>query len=255
MIISPCWYAWVKWVLHGTKSRSTVAELCFTGILLSLVTLATSPWLGTFVLLVIASPFILIGGMLYAIWISILNSVAFLLSKLARYCVLRPLSYPRSSASANVCRLCETCQSIVQQSTLLRGTRWIFTRPIEKYDFYGIKHLSQSAINCHLCCLLYQSGISSGSGIGVASGALPSPGLENISPISKNLTTRVEKVGSVAVPNPPEHSRLKVHISATRSKDEQILSIQLHDNAAHIKTLKIITAGEPQSTLCPGISF
>ncbi|KAF5674282.1 tol [Fusarium circinatum] len=55
------------------------------------------------------------------------------------------------------CRLCGRCSNIVEQSSILRGTRWRLTRSKEEYEFYTKHQLLQSSKTCHLCSLLWSS--------------------------------------------------------------------------------------------------
>jgi hypothetical protein len=59
------------------------------------------------------------------------------------------------------CRLCENCDSLIEDSPLLVGANSIFIRAKESHTFYNEKQLRISSQNSHLCNLLRHSAAGS----------------------------------------------------------------------------------------------
>lgn len=71
--------------------------------------------------------------------------------------VLNAWLYRTSNVSKECCRLCGKCQSIVDRSPLLVGSRWLFCRSTERHSFYTEEELKESAKHCHMCVLILKS--------------------------------------------------------------------------------------------------
>lgn len=65
--------------------------------------------------------------------------------------------YQSSNVSKECCRLCAKCQSIIERSPLLIGSKWLFSRSTERHAFYTKEELEESARNCHMCVLVLKS--------------------------------------------------------------------------------------------------
>lgn len=88
------------------------------------------------------------------------------LSFSSKICVVRRPRY-QQSASRLQCidgctkplksTLCTKCTSLLNRSSLLTGTKWVFTRPVEYHRHHSRASLERSAPSCHLCNTLLRS--------------------------------------------------------------------------------------------------
>lgn len=101
---------------------------------------------GLIAFVIVFSPFLL-GWLLY---LCVRWSFSFLF-------VFNTWSYRTSNVSKECCRLCETCQSIVNRSPLLIGSLWLLCRSTERHSFYTKEELERSAKDCHMCVLVLKS--------------------------------------------------------------------------------------------------
>lgn len=191
----------------------------------ALVTLAAIPFIVSFAIIVLASPFLAIVG-LYRL----LPGLYALLRRLPSFCTalgLWCLSWrwalrsARYDSQSRRCRLCERCSNIVEKSRILRGTPWRLTRPREEYDFYSKSQLQQSAQTCHLCSLLWHGSFDPQ--------AIPAPAScsEESTTSEPDITTPLLARGGGLRESA---SKLSVEISATRPFGQELsMYIQLCD--------------------------
>ncbi|TXC02510.1 hypothetical protein FocTR4_00015536 [Fusarium oxysporum f. sp. cubense] len=119
--------------------------------------------------------------------------------------------------------------AILDQSSILRGTRWRLTRSGEEYGFYTKGQLQQSAEDCHLCSLLWHSSFGAQM--------IPAPGAYSEETITRELdsTTPLLSVvsssrNSLDCEQGDEARNLSVQISATRKfGQEQLLHVRLYE--------------------------
>lgn len=158
VVWAPSVYFFDSWAKDRGDSDPFVI---IVGIILILVTFAASPFLILFGVLVLLSPFAALIGLFQLLQMLLL--LPGICVELGLWCLswrwaLRSARYPPRSSS---CSLCGRCANIVEQSRILRGTRWTLARPREDYDFHGIDQLQQSAETCHLCSLLWHTSFKS----------------------------------------------------------------------------------------------
>ncbi|CVL07044.1 related to tol protein [Fusarium proliferatum] len=155
LVWTPSAYFFNSWVNSQPPSTS-VSIAC---VIFSIVSLLASFHLVLFAIFVLLSPLFALG-LLYRLLLALPYLCAgFGPWFLSLFCAHRPLRYASrlERSPGKDCRLCGKCRNIVDQSSILRGTRWRLTRSKEEYDFYTKDQLQQSSKECHLCSLLWHS--------------------------------------------------------------------------------------------------
>lgn len=139
VLMTGAWFGWFWWVIHPHKSSAVVYGLVLVCLILSLFTFLGYPHLVVFVTGTLAFPFDLF------------------LHAISPFCVISRWRSKEPASKCDHCRLCENCDSLVESSPLLVGTRRVLTRPVQEHAFYNQVELMRSADSCHLCNLLYHS--------------------------------------------------------------------------------------------------
>ncbi|KAF5643551.1 tol [Fusarium tjaetaba] len=124
--------------------------------------------------------------------------------------------------------------NIVDQSSILRGTRWKLTRSKEEYEFYTKDQLKQSSKDCHLCSLLWHS--SFGSQTTPASRACPGESIAQKPDVNTPLLPAIPRPCSSGDCEQGVKSRnLSVQVSATRDFGRrQSLRIRLYEKRSSL---------------------
>jgi hypothetical protein len=133
------WFGMIKWTLKGSNKDTKLYFLVFFYSYLSFLTILEYRIVIYFVVGIVLSP------------------LAFILYVVSPVFVIRPRFRRWRSLKCDSCNLCAKCSSLIKHSSILNGTFWIVTRPVEKYKFYSRTELSKSAETCHLCHHLWQS--------------------------------------------------------------------------------------------------
>jgi hypothetical protein len=240
VLFNGLWVAWFWWAIHlkhNADFASNVAGLLFTGLALLVISICLIRIMLTFIIGLVASPFILIYGILYLFYSLILYSIS-------PYFVLCYRKQTTQFTKSSKCRLCLNCESLVEKSPLLSGGSWIFTRPIQVHPFHDYSRLIESAQTCHLCNLLYKSiteveELTSTTKQVVQMAPDNSKHLDDVAKLSStDETAKPTKCLSTAsssdATRKPESidttSRLQVVVRARKSLFETALSLQISGN-------------------------
>jgi len=152
-LLNGFWVAWFWWAIHlehNSDFGSNVAGLCFSGLGLLATSLILYRLMLTFIIWLLASPFLLIYGISYLLYSLVLYTIS-------PYFVLCRWRRTTQFTKSSRCRLCLQCASVAEKSPLLTGGTWIFSRPVQVHETHDHPNLVKSAQTCHLCSLLYQS--------------------------------------------------------------------------------------------------
>jgi hypothetical protein len=147
------WWGWSFWLMTSSKSPATIFGLVVVCLILLAFTISWALDLCTFVCIVVMLPFV-VFYLVYGIIAVFVEVILLLLSPLC-FINLRP--GPEQSSDSNYCRLCQTCDALVEGFPLLLGSPWIQTRYVEDHPFYSESELRKSASSCHLRQLLFYS--------------------------------------------------------------------------------------------------
>jgi hypothetical protein len=150
LVMGFAWLGWSLWVMASTKSPATIFGIVAVDFILSGITIWSAKPLTLFICTLLATPFVFLGfiGFIFG---------RFLLLILSPICVITTRQFSKPISKSNYCKLCQTCDAIVERSHLLLGSPRILTRPVEEYGFYNQDDLRKSASGCHLCQLLLHS--------------------------------------------------------------------------------------------------
>ncbi|TRX87911.1 hypothetical protein FHL15_011200 [Xylaria flabelliformis] len=149
-ILVPCWCGYVWLDDHDGPVLARVALFLFN----SFFTLGYAPYSPYFLEFIFLTPFYIIKTLLtlflrllvksWGIFVNVTISplelgLSFVLSTLSTVCVTRLPRYraPQANGDRDLRRLCYRCRLIVDQSSLLKGTYWVFTRSREIYTFHS----------------------------------------------------------------------------------------------------------------------
>ncbi|EXK28257.1 hypothetical protein FOXG_10015 [Fusarium oxysporum f. sp. lycopersici 4287] len=227
LVWTPSAYFFNSWV--NNQPPGTFVNIAW--VIFSIVSLLACPQLFAFGFLVLLSPFFAI-----AVLYRLILELPGLCTALGLWCLSlfwaqrSPLYASRSEMPwGKSCRLCDRCSNIVDQSSILRGTRWRLTGSREEYGFYTKDQLQQSAEDCHLCNLLWHSSFGAQM--------IPAPGAYSERTITRELdsTTPLLSVvsssrNSLDCEQGDEARNLSVQISATRNfGQEQLLHVRLYE--------------------------
>lgn len=227
LVWTPSAYFFNSWV--NNQPPGTFVNIAW--VIFSIVSLLACPQLFAFGFLVLLSPFFAI-----AVLYRLILELPGLCTALGLWCLSlfwaqkSPLYASRSEMPwGKSCRLCDRCSNIVDQSSILRGTRWRLTGSREEYGFYTKDQLQQSAEDYHLCNLLWHSSFGAQT--------IPAPGAYSEETITRELdsTTPLLSVvsssrNSLDCEQGDEARNLSVQISATRNfGQEQLLHVRLYE--------------------------
>ncbi|TVY68029.1 hypothetical protein Focb16_v002343 [Fusarium oxysporum f. sp. cubense] len=227
LVWTPSAYFFNSWV-NNQPPGTFVSIAC---IIFSIASLLASPYLIVFAILVLLSPLFALA-LLYRIFVALPDlCIGFGPWCLSLFWAQRsPLYASRlEMPRGKDCRLCGRCSNIVDQSSILRGTRWRLTRSREEYDFYTKDQLQQSSEDCHLCSLLWHSSFGAQT--------TPVPGASSEETIGREpdvITPLLSIVDNsrnhLHCEQGDEAGNLSVQISATRKfGHEQLLHIRLYE--------------------------
>ncbi|KAF5244803.1 hypothetical protein FANTH_7627 [Fusarium anthophilum] len=232
LVWTPSAYFFNSWV-NSQQPGTFVSIAC---VIFSIISLLAGFHLICFAIFVLLSPLFALA-LLYRLIIELpYLCTGFGPWCLSLFCAQRPPLYASRSEmqQGKDCGLCGRCSSIVDQSSILRGTRWRLTRSKEKYEFYTKDQLQQSSENCHLCSFLWYSsfGAQTTPVAGVSSGEFiarePDITTPLLSTISRSRNSRDCEQGI-------EARNLSVQISATREFGcEQLLHIRLYEKGSSL---------------------
>ncbi|KAI0864700.1 heterokaryon incompatibility protein-domain-containing protein [Xylaria cubensis] len=240
-ILVPCWCGYVWLDDHNGPVLARVALFIFN----SLFTLGYAPYSPYFLEFIFLSPFYIIKTLLtlfskilvksWGIFVNVTISplklgLSFVLSTLSPVCVARLPRYraPQDNGDGDLRHLCCKCRPIVDQSSLLKGTYWVFTWSREIYPFHSKNELQKSAKVCHLCSFLWSASFkNSSTSIPIACEAdhdlISVPSVTT--PLLSSPLATVQSIGQAQA---KETVKLKMEITATRPfRQRQSLHIRI----------------------------
>ncbi|KAI0550935.1 heterokaryon incompatibility protein-domain-containing protein [Xylaria curta] len=210
-----CWCGYV-WLADNGPLPAAVALFIFN----SLFTLGYAPWGPYFLEFIFLTPFYIVKHLLTlfskllfrscATTISTLElGLSFVLSTLSTVCVARLPRYraPQANGDRELRPLCSKCRPIVDQSSLLKGTNWVFTWSREIYPFHSKNELQKSAKVCHLCSLLWNASFKNSSTCEADYSPIGAPSIS---------TPLISTPVSTSQAQAKETMKLKMEILATR---------------------------------------
>lgn len=238
LVLTPSAYFFNLWV-NGQPPSTFVSIAC---VIFSIVSLLASFHLIVFTVFVLLSPLFALT-LLYRLTIALpYLCTGFGPWCLSLLCAQRPPLYASrlEMPQGKECRLCGRCSNIVDQSSILRGTRWRLTRSKEEYDFYTKDQLQQSSKDCHLCSLLWYSSFDAqttlvpGTSSGESMGREPNVTTPLLSAVSRTCNSHDCEQGDAAV-------HFSVQISATRNFGcGQLLHIRLYEKGSSLFPWRLI---------------
>lgn len=167
LLLIPLWlgFGWV--VLHPD---TVIFKIMFDGwlmafaavtLLLSFSVCIVAHWLDELIelvtmllmLLFILSPVLLCAGF----WRTVVLARGAVAALPSFITIQTPRYWEQSFHILPKAQMCDKCNSIVDKSALLLGTRWAITWAVERYRYHSPAKLERSARSCHLCNLLLGS--------------------------------------------------------------------------------------------------
>jgi hypothetical protein len=180
---------------------------------------------------------------LYLLVSSVPHLLRFLLSSLlsitSKICIVRGARYRQSTLGSHCVpgcnrllesQLCPTCDLLVESSSLLIGTRWLFTHPVEKHLHHTASDLETSAKSCALCHLLLFSVKSAGHSI-VSDRSTQYGSIARLESAADRLTVRLWEQRSIL-----ERPLLRIQLIGNGFESKSLAVGQVHNGTERIHT-------------------